>query len=166
MLGRLVPIEDGLILEGAPLVVPRAVAEQVAAAPDSWIEAIREAPGEIETGGFEVGLGHDVPGPIWELMLHDPGEPVPDVAEFGTYFARRALNVARECLEDERLPDPDQVDIWACLRAAFLSMSVVLRLPEVAESEDVEVLERLTGVLASPADVVCRDLLAITRAGR
>jgi hypothetical protein len=164
VLGRLVPVEEGLMLEGAPVVVPRAVAEQVAADPSSWIEAIRGARGEIHTDGFELGLGHDVRRRVWELTLLDLYGPVPRASKIGSHLARRALIVARECLAGQTPTGPDRVDLWACLRAAFLDRRVVSSLPAVVGPDDVELLERLSGAFASPADVVCRDLLALARA--
>jgi hypothetical protein len=101
---------------------------------------------------------------VWELTLLDPYGPVPRASKIGSHLARRALIVARECLADETPPEPDRVDLWACLRAAFLDRRVVSSLPAVVGPDDVELLERLSRAFAAPADVVCRDLLALARA--
>jgi len=41
VLGRLVPLESGCMLESAPLLVPAETAERVAADPASWVDAVR-----------------------------------------------------------------------------------------------------------------------------
>jgi hypothetical protein len=103
------------------------------------------ARGEIHTDGFELGVAHDVPSRLWELMLLDPEGPVPSRSVTGEH--PRAAGPGRR----PRVPggaDSQRVrpvDVSACLRAAFLELSVVTR-------------------LASPADVVCRNLLALARA--
>ncbi len=158
-LGRLVPVEGGVMLEGTPLVVPQAVAEQVATDPGSWIRAIADARHEIETGGFDTGLANDVRGSVWRVMLLDPSSPLPGSAELDSHLARRALEVARVCLDEGWSPAADEVDLWSCLRAALLAPAVVRAVPEVAGTDDLEVLERLAGLLAAPADLVCREPL-------
>jgi hypothetical protein len=158
-LGRLVPVEGGVMLEGTPLVVPQSVAEQVAADPGSWVRAIAEARHEIETGGFETGLVNDVRGSVWRLMLLNPSSPQPGAAELDSHLARRALEVARLCLDEGWSPAADEVDLWSCLRAALLAPAVVKAIPSVAGTDDLEVLERLARLLAAPADFVCRELL-------
>ncbi len=165
VLGRLVPIESGWMLEGAPLVVPRAAAERVAADPPSWLDAVRDWRPEIQTGGFDDGLAHDVRDLVWQLVLREPGDPVPGPEEVGTHLATRTLALVRECLEEEHEVAPDDVDTWACLRAALLSLSVVFRLPSVAEPEDAERLECLSELLAPPVDVICRWLADEIREG-
>lgn len=164
VIGRLVPVEDGVMFEGAPLVVPRPVAEQVATDPDCWIEAITTAHDDIETEGFQAGLAHDVHSAVWPIMLLDPAADVPPASELGARLARRTLDVARESLEARCVRDPDEVDLWACVRAALLDVEVVRRLPDVAGPDDVALLERLADLLVAPADVVCRDLVRRLRA--
>jgi hypothetical protein len=158
VLGRLVPVEGGLMLEGAPLAVPRSVAERVAADPSSWIHEISRSRDDIETGGFEVGVPHDVPGFLWQCALLDAAAPLPDHCDM-EYVAGRALALARECLDPAWVPDPDEIDLWACVRAALLSPSIVERLPRVAGPDDLPVLTTLAGELVAPADAVCREVL-------
>lgn len=158
VLGRLVPFEEGVMLEATPLVVPEPTARRVARDPSSWMDAVAEAREDLDTSGFEHGVVSDVREVVWQLALHEPGRPVPATSELDAYLARRALVLGRECL-DGRLPrDDDDLDPWACLRAALLSQPVVARLPSVAKRSDIGVVDELSGQLASPADVVCRDL--------
>ena len=158
VLGRLVPIASGWMLEGAPLVVPRVAAEQVACDPTSWIDAVREWRAEIQTGGFDDGLAHDVRDLVWQLVLRDPSDLVPGPEEVASRLAARTLALARECLEEQHAVAPDDVDTWACLRAALLSLSVVFHLPSVAEPEDAERLECLAELVAPPVNDICRRL--------
>ena len=163
-IGRLVPIESGCMLEGAPLVVPRAAAERVATDPSSWLDAVRASRSDIQTGGFDDGLAHDVRDLIWQLVLRDPDDEIPTEAEIGAHLARRTLAFARTCVDERYAAQPDDVDPWSCLRAALLSLSVVARLPAVAEPDDAPVLDRLADLLAAPVDRVCRDLARQVRA--
>ncbi len=163
VLGRLVPIESGQMLEAAPLVVPRPAAEQVASDPTSWIDAVSASRAEVQTGGFDDGLAHDVRDLIWQLMLQDPVEPLPSQDEIGVHLAGRTLAMARECLREDYVAERDDIDPWACLRAALLSLSVVARLPALAEPADAELFDRLAELLAAPGDTICRDLAAEIR---
>jgi hypothetical protein len=92
-------------------------------------------------------------------MLLNPSSPRPGAAELDSHLARRALEVARLCLDEGWSPAADEVDLWSCLRAALLAPAVVKAIPSVAGTDDLEVLERLARLLAAPADFVCRDLL-------
>ena len=157
-LGRLVPISSGRMFEGAPLVVPRRVAERVAGDPASWVDAVRASRTEIQTGGDDDGLAHDVRDLVWQLVLRDPAADRPPVADIGAHLARRALALAGTIVADGYVVEPDDVDPWSCLRAALLSLSVVTRLPAVAERGDDAVLDRLGDLLAQPVDTLCRDL--------
>lgn len=159
VLGRLVPIEAGVMLESAPLVVPQRTARRVADDPGSWTEAVAAARDDVETGGFEHGLASDVRQMVWQLGLHDFRQPLPEASELDTHFARRALATARVCLDVGSVWHADDLDPWACLRAALLDPRVFMTVPTVAGSGDIEVFERLSRLLAPPADVVCRDLM-------
>jgi hypothetical protein len=166
VLGRLVPTEAGVMLESAPLVVPQRTARRVADDPGSWTDAVAAAREDIETAGFEHGLVSDVRQLIWQLGLHDFRQPLPEASELDAHFARRALATARACLDVRSVWQPDDLDPWGCLRAALLEPGVVMRVPAVGGSGDIEVFERLSHLLAPPADVVCRDLMdeLVTRA--
>jgi hypothetical protein len=158
VLGRLVPIDHGHMFEGAPLVVPRGVAERVAGDPASWVDAVQASRTEIQTGGYDDGLAHDVRDLVWQLVLRDPAADRPPVADVGAHLARRALALARTIVADGYVVEPDDVDPWSCLRAALVSLSVVTRLPAVADAGDEAVLDRLGDLLAPPVDTICRDL--------
>jgi hypothetical protein len=158
VIGRLVPIEDGMMLEGTPLVVPECVARQVADDPASWIDAVAEAGDDVVTGGFEIGVVDDVRQLTWQYALYDPSGPVPGVDELEGYLARKVLALAWTCLDGGSPWEPDEVDPWACLRAAVLDLGVIRHVVSLGERRDAEAFDRLSQILASPADVVCGDL--------
>jgi hypothetical protein len=158
VLGRLVPIEGGVMLEATPLVVPERTARRVADDPASWMQAVAAARDDIQTGGFEHGVVDDVRQLVWHVALCDPSEPVPAPDELAGHLARRTLALARVCLDEMSTWHPDDMDPWACLRAALLDFSVVLQLPTAATGVDAEAFDRLAQLVAPPADVVCRDL--------
>jgi hypothetical protein len=164
VIGRLVPIQDGVMLEGAPLVVPERTARQVADDPASWMEAVAAARDDVCTAGFEESVLSDVRQLVWELALCDTSEPPPEAARLTVYLARKALALARVCLDGLAPCEPDAVDPWACLRAALLDVDLVRRLPGIATRRDAELFDRLSHLLAPPADVVCRDLARELRA--
>ena len=164
VLGRLVPLESGCMLDGAPLVVPLEAAERVAADPASWVDAVRASRIEIQTGGFDDGLAHDVRDLVWQLVLRDPAQEQLPVVDVGAHLARRALVLARTIVADGYVVEPDDVDPWACVRAALLSLSVVTRLPAAAEPGDDAVLDRLAALLAPPGDLIFRDHARTVRA--
>jgi hypothetical protein len=143
---------------GAPLVVPHEAAELVTADPASWVDVVKGFRGDIETGGFEDGLTHDVQELIWRAVLLEPIDQMPENSELATFLARRVLALARRCVSREWEPQHGEIDPWSCLRAAFLDISVVARLRNVATAEDVVTLQRLAEVLAAPAGLICRHL--------
>lgn len=158
VIGRLVPIEDGVMLEGTPLVVPEHAARQVADDPASWFDAVAEASDDVETGGFEVGVLDDVRRLAWLYALCDPSEPVPGANELNDYLARKVLALAWASIDGGSPWEQDDVDPWACLRAAVLDLGVVSHLVTLGERRDAEAFDSLSQLLAPPADVVCRDL--------
>jgi hypothetical protein len=159
VIGRLVPVEDGVMLEGTPLVVPERVARQVADDPASWIDSIAEAGDDIVTGGFEIGVVDDVRRLAWLYALCDPSEPVPGADELDGYLAQKVLALAWACLDGSSPWEPDDVDPWACLRAAVLDLGVIRHLVSLGERGDAEAFDRLSQLLAPPADIVCRELV-------
>jgi hypothetical protein len=158
VIGRLVPVEDGMMLEGTPLVVPECVARQVADDSASWIDAVAEAGDDVVTGGFEIGVLDDVRQLTWQYALSDPSDPVPGAGQLDGYLARKVLALAWACLDGGSTWGPDDVDPWACLRAAVLDLGVIRQLVSLGERRDAEAFDRLSQILASPADVVCVDL--------
>jgi hypothetical protein len=158
VLGRVVPILGGTMLEGAPLVVPDEVAAKVAADPSSWLAALRESRAEIDTLGLEPAVLHDVPTPVWEAML-SRSPSIVALSQCSANLARRALEAARECVDGADSADPTSADRWSCVRAALSSRSVVARVPDIATALDVDVLRRLSEIVAPPIDIVCRRLV-------
>lgn len=78
VIGRIVPIDDGLMFETAPLRVPEEVAYAVADEPEQWIDTMRDAsgrsdgePGEIWThrGLRDYGMLTDVPYGLVDLAM-------------------------------------------------------------------------------------------------
>jgi hypothetical protein len=63
VIGRMVPIETGVMFEAAPLPVPEEVARSVAREPQSWIDALRAGPAGLTLAGAQPcsGLLSDVP---------------------------------------------------------------------------------------------------------
>ena len=79
VIGRMVPIEGGVMFEGAPMRVPEEVARQVADDPEHWMDALRSLPGGTanpahQPTGDLTGLVSDVPSPVWQLCLYDATE--------------------------------------------------------------------------------------------
>ena len=119
---------------------------------------------EVQTGGFDDGLAHDVRDLIWQLVLRDPSRAAARArTRSRVHLAARTLAMARECLREDYVAERDDIDPWACLRAALLSLSVVARLPALAEPADAELFDRLAELLAAPGDTICRDLAAEIR---
>ena len=57
VIGRIVPIEGGLMFETAPLPVPEEVAYAVADEPDRWVDALRDACAESGRGLEKIWVG-------------------------------------------------------------------------------------------------------------
>jgi hypothetical protein len=158
VLGRVVPAAQDMLLDAAPLVVPRHVAEAVAEDPATWWQAVASHRDEISTGAFESGIVSDVRPRLWHFALCDPFEPVPSADDFDSIMARRVLALAREVDDSGRTWDDEELDPWACLHSALLDPGVLGALPSVLTPADLPMVERLAESLAAPADKVCRDL--------
>jgi hypothetical protein len=164
VIGRLVPIEGGAMFEGAPLVVPEAVAVRVARDPASWIDALRPASEgtagpEVAAAGDTSGLLSDVPMAVWMYAVTDGGGLADATsAPSSVQLAKASLNLARAALERSGQPDKDGLDPWGCLSAAVLSPSVAAALAETVGPADREVLVRLGERLAEPAASWCNEL--------
>ena len=61
---------------------------------------------------------------IWQPVLSHRQDPMPDVSQIGSCLARHTVALARECLAESFESPPDDVDPWACLRAALLNLGV------------------------------------------
>lgn len=164
VIGRLVPIEGGAMFEGAPLVVPEAVAVRVALDPPSWIDALRSTPEstagpDIAAAGDTCGFLNDVPMAVWMYAVCENGG-LADLtsAPSSVQLAKASLDLARAALEGSRQPDEDELDPWGCLSAAVLCPSVAAALAETIGPADREVFARLAEVLAEPAASWCNEL--------
>jgi hypothetical protein len=164
VLGRVVPSAVGAMLEAAPLVVPRQVAETVANDARAWWQPIADHRDEIQTGGFQSGMLNDVPPRVWQFVFLDPDEPVPSARDFHRAMARRVLAVAAELVDGGQGWSDDEIDPWACLHSAMLDRHVLSTMRGVVGPEDPHVLEQLGESLAAPADAVCRELARDLRA--
>lgn len=78
VIGRIVPIEEGLMFESAPLPVPDDVAQEVADDPSGWVDVLRRAcrrpsggdEQPIRTSGLhDFRLLTDVPEALWSSVL-------------------------------------------------------------------------------------------------
>jgi hypothetical protein len=163
VIGRLVPIEGGVMFECAPLVVPEAVAEQVALDPPTWVDALRSAPdAEVIKSGDVHGLLTDLPMGVWmHAMWEAAGLIATSSVPTEEELAQAVLSVARSMLEDAGpayVDEREAVDLWACLGAAVLSPGLLVALAGAGRPADRAVLARLGEMLAEPAASVCRHL--------
>lgn len=162
VLGRLVPVAGGQMLDAAPLPVPEEVAADVAVAPECWVAVLRQAAAGDEAlrrsfGGHDFELMHDVPRAVWlaALGVATPAHRSPRAA--GRPCARRVLDV----LAERRVlvvPDLDEADGWACLGAAIVEPEVAAALSALVTAEDALRLDRLADRLVGPARHVCLEL--------
>jgi hypothetical protein len=164
VIGRLVPIEGGAMFEGAPLVVPEAVAVRVAGDPESWLDALRStsegtAGPEVAAAGDTSGFLNDVPMGVWMYAVCDGGGLADATsAPSSVQLAKASLKLARAALERSGEPDEDELDPWSCLAAAVLSPSIAAALAETVGPADREVLVQLGERLAEPAGSWCNEL--------
>jgi len=163
VIGRLVPTDHGSMFESTPLHVPEPAALRVAGEPAGWIDALRtereEGDGEeFATVPHHVGLLSDVPRPIWQHVVLDcdPRRSTP-IVPTPERLAAATLRVARHELDSPRDDvDPEDLDVWACVSAALLDPAVICAMAAALTPQDVEVLHRLSTLLAEPAATVCR----------
>jgi hypothetical protein len=162
VIGRLVPIEDGAMFEGVPLLVPDDVARRVADDPAAWVDALRALPGGTanpahQPAGDLTGLVSDVPSLVWQICLcqatelRDAVDP-PSVEA----LASAVLELGRASLDAAREPRGDEIDPWSCVAAALLSPDGLAGLAESVGPDDCPLLLRLADVLAEPAATWCR----------
>lgn len=161
-LARVVPTECGPMLDGVPLGVTEKTADQVAADPGAWLDALRSVAG---TDDYFVDLVHgnflvtDVPSTISLLALHDfLPTPIPrqldgaDVADAVIALARRTATGGAT--------ESDTLDLWPCVAAELLAPDVLPHLAHRLGPADHAWLEVLGGVLPEPAGAECRALMA------
>lgn len=164
VIGRLVPIDGGAMFETAPLLVPEAVAQKVAADPECWLDALRDeraAGCPVETGGRAFGFLSDLPRPL-HLVGVIPDQILLDGCSDSAAVVTALMATARAALDrPEKAEDPAELSPWPCLATAFLNSRIIRAIGEAPEVVDREVLGRLGGVLAEPAAAICLGLALI-----
>ena len=187
VIGRLVPAGDGVMFECAPLAVPRALARAVATDPAHWLDLLSDsglvADGTICTGwrAWTTSMS-DVPLVLTSTALAwRPGEPELSAHHEPADYARAALGLIREAMEDlldEPHRDaewdgdqhdadmwdtwgagPDTWDGWAYLHAILVDPDVIAAFDGVVTSEDVPLLEEVCAMVAEPASTWLGRLL-------
>ncbi|MBC7276237.1 hypothetical protein [Nocardioides sp.] len=153
VIGRIVPIDEGLMFEAAPLRVPEEVAYAVADEPERWIDALRDVsgrpdrePGEIWThrGLRDYGLLTDIPYGLVDLAM-----------DAGLHAFRHP---------DEELDDLDELfehptDYPACLAAWLVRPATVNALRGGAPLEGLAALGGFAEFVHEPAASLIRDLV-------
>lgn len=183
-LGRLVPAGGGVMFESAPLEVPRALARAVAADPGDWLDLLRDS-GRVRDGTIRTGrpawtaLMSDVPLVLTNMALaRRPGEPELAGHDEPAAYARAALRLVREAMEDlfsepcrnhEWDADQDAWDTWdddqvswegwAYVHAVLVDPDVIAALAGVVTSDDVPLLDEVCDLLAEPASTWLARLL-------
>lgn len=161
-LARVVPTECGPMLDGVPLGVVEKTADQVAAAPGAWLDALRSVAG---TEDYFVDLVHgnflvtDVPSNISQLALCDfLPSPIPRDLD-GSGVAEAVIALARHTATSDGT-EPGPLDLWPCVAAELLAPDVLPHLPHRLGPADHAWLEVLGGTLPDPAGRACRALMA------
>jgi hypothetical protein len=162
VLGRLVPVEGGVLFETRPLLVSSEVAARVADSPADWLTILEQGSATEE----QLALRHalptlltDVPTTAWELLLLGDTEPPIDGDEWAALLARGLLDVAALAMGGHpRRPTDGELDPWSCLAAAVVDPMVIVGMATAAELRDVPVLAKLGGLLAEPAASVCQGM--------
>jgi len=175
VVGRLVPIDGGVMFETAPLPVPDDVAAGVAAAPDDWVEVLlagcREhgtvprrggdsTEGIMLAGLFDFGLLTDVPQLMWRAAYREE-VPLPtdveSVVDDGTIVCHAALGTLAK-------GEPIPYELGPATSAALLEPGVARRL-SCSLAPDVEpLLRELALFLSPPAAAVCAGVADRCRA--
>lgn len=159
-LARVVPTECGPMFDGVPLGVAEETADQVAADPDAWLDALRSVAGtedyfpDLVHGNF---LVTDVPSNISQLALYDfLPSPIPPGLD-GTGIADAVVSLARHTATGGG--DSEPLDLWPCVAAELLAPDVMSHLPHRLGAADHGWLEVLGGTLPDPAGRACRALM-------
>ena len=167
VIGRLVPTDQGLMFESAPLDVPPDVAARVAADPADWVAAVadgchtdRQEVKAICTYRDDFRLLTDVPlftQQICALCVAEGGhsedgvEIEPDPVVLGLGVVRAALDDQLPAYPIWRRPGP-------IVAATLLQPSVYLGVDRVLQPGDEAKLRRLAHQLPEPAAAACRVL--------
>lgn len=168
VIGRLVPIEGGAMFESAPLEVPAAVAERVAADPAGWLAAIADASGPdapveervlTTRSGFE--LLTDVPlvmrQLVTEVVVGGPDDDTRDWSSADAWLTDQ-LDLIRAALDDDLPEDSRPWSVWPCVAATLLEPSVLAALPSILRNGDGTRLRWLAEQLPEPASTVCEEI--------
>lgn len=169
VIGRLVPIEGATMFESAPLPVPLAVAERVAAEPTGWLAAVADAcvmdarPVEerILTTRSEFALLTDVPLVLrqlaTEVVVGDRDEDVRDRSSADAWVTDQ-LELVRAALDDELPEEELPCSVWPSVAATLLEPSVLAALPSILRTGDGPRLMWLADRLSEPASTVCEEI--------
>lgn len=187
-LGRLVPVEDGVMFEGRVLAVPAEVAEDVATDPPRWLEVLRGAGDHLRSGRIEphqgawCGLLSDVPMAAVDMLLHpdppgvgrsrpmspqDKARAVLDLAAQGRRWSLLLEELESRAGIEEQLRDLEGFHEGlgtpvVVIHGALTEPAVVAALPDVVGLDDRPVLAWAVDVLAEPARThVSRTLAAL-----
>ncbi len=160
-LARVVPTEGGPMFDGVPLGAAERTAEQVAADPGAWLDALRSVAG---TEDYFVDLVHgnflvtDVPSNISQLALSGYlPSPIPRDLD-GSVIAEAVIALARDTATGGGESEP--LDLWPCVAAELLSPDVLPELAHRLGPADQPWLDVLGQVLPDPAGPACRALMA------
>ena len=153
VIGRIVPIDDGLMFETAPLRVPEEVAYAVADEPERWIDALRDRTGRP---------GHE-PGEIWTHRgLRDYGL-LTDIPYGLVNLAMDAGLHAFRNPDDDGLVELDELfnhpaDYPACLAAWLMRPETITALAAGVPMEGLSALGGFAEFVHEPAASLIRDL--------
>lgn len=153
VIGRIVPIDDGLMFETAPLRVPEEVAYAVADEPERWIDALRDRTGRP---------GHE-PGEIWTHRgLRDYGL-LTDIPYGLVNLAMDAGLHAFRNPDDDGLVELDELfnhpaDYPACLAAWLVRPETITALAAGVPLEGLSALGGFAEFVHEPAASLIRDL--------
>ncbi|MGY0538001.1 hypothetical protein ACW14X_10805 [Nocardioides sp. YJ-D4] len=153
VIGRIVPIDDGLMFETAPLRVPEEVAYAVADEPERWIDALRDRTGRP---------GHE-PGEIWTHRgLRDDGL-LTDIPYGLVNLAMDAGLHAFRNPDDDGLVELDELfnhpaDYPACLAAWLVRPETITALAVGVPLEGLSALGGFAEFVHEPAASLIRDL--------
>lgn len=153
VIGRIVPIDDGLMFETAPLRVPEEVAYAVADEPERWIDALRDRTGRP---------GHE-PGEIWTHRgLRDYGL-LTDIPYGLVNLAMDAGLHAFRNPDDDGLVELDELfnhpaDYPACLAAWLVRPETIAALAAGVPLEGLSALGGFAEFVHEPAASLIRDL--------
>lgn len=169
VLGRLVPVHEGVMFETAPLAVPADVAADVAAAPATWLSALEGArhqvvsgTGRISTRVLSFPLLHDTPAAEWAWVAADvAGETAEEALAWTEDDAveRHVAVVAAALADDLQVRGAATPELVAA--SVLLEPEVFLELLRRSDVGAGAAFARLADRLAAPADSVCRFLAAV-----